>query len=126
MKFSSSKEGDKNMEMLMGSLLRYGVLISALFVFAGAILYLSQHGHETPQYQHFLGEPYRFIHLKDILINAFKGHAKSIIQFGLILLIATPIARILFSIVGFFMERDYLYVAITAIVLTIIIVSLVY
>ncbi len=126
MKFNNPKEGDKNMEMLMGNLLRYGVLISAIFVFTGSIIYLAQHGQEKPQYQHFLGEPYRFIHLKDIIADAFNGHAKSIIQFGLILLIATPIARIVFSIIGFFLEKDYLYVVITAIVLSIIILSLIF
>ena len=126
MKFNNPQEGDKNMEMLMGNLLRYGVLISAIFVFAGSIIYLAQHGLEKPQYQYFLGEPHRFIHLKDIIENALKGQAKSIIQFGLILLIATPIARIVFSIVGFFLEKDYLYVVITAIVLSIIIMSLIF
>ncbi len=126
MKFQNPQEGDKNMEMLMGNLLRYGVLISAVFVFIGSVIYLAQHGFEKPHYNNFLGEPQRFIHLKDIIENALKGHAKSIIQFGLILLIATPIARIVFSIVGFLLERDYLYVVITAIVLMIIIISLVF
>lgn len=126
MKFNNPKEGDKNMEILMGNLLRYGVLISAMFVLAGSIIYLAQHGFEKPQYHYFLGEPYRLIHLKDIIENALKGHAKSIIQFGLILLIATPVARIVFSIIGFFLEKDYLYVVITAIVLSIIILSFVF
>ena len=126
MKFKSLRQDDKNMEMLMGNLLRFGVLISAVFVFIGSIIYLAQHGLEEAQYHDFLGEPHRFIHLKDIVENALKGHAKSIIQFGLILLIATPIARIVFSIIGFFLEKDYLYVVITAIVLLIIILSLVF
>ncbi len=126
MKFTNPKEGDKNMEILMGNLLRYGVLISATFVLAGSIIYLAQHGLEKPQYHYFLGEPSRFIHLKDIIADALNGHAKSIIQFGLILLIATPIARIVFSIIDFFLEKDYLYVAITAIVLSIIFLSLIF
>jgi uncharacterized membrane protein len=118
--------GDKKMEILMGNMLRYGVLISALFVFSGAMIYLVQHGHEKPQYHLFSGEPFRFINLRQILKNAVKGHARSIIQLGLLLLIATPIARIVFSIVGFILEKDYLYVTITAIVLLVIIASLWY
>lgn len=114
------------MEILMGNMLRYGVLISALFVFSGAVIYLVQHGHEKPQYHLFSGEPFRFISLRQILKNAVKGHARSIIQLGLLLLIATPIARIVFSIIGFILEKDYLYVTITTIVLLVIIVSILY
>lgn len=126
MKFKKLKFEDKKMEILMGNMLRYGVLLSALFVFGGAVIYLVQHGHEKPQYHLFSGEPYRFIHLGQIFKNAFEGQAREIIQLGLLILIATPIARIIFSITGFMLEKDYLYVTITTIVLLVIIVSLVY
>jgi uncharacterized membrane protein len=101
-------------------------LISALFVFSGAVIYLVQHGHEKPQYHLFSGEPHRFINLIQVLKNSVEGKARSIIQLGLLLLIATPIARIVFSIIGFILEKDYLYVSITAIVLVVIIVSILY
>jgi uncharacterized membrane protein len=126
MKLKKIKFEDKKMEIVMGNMLRYGVLISALFVFSGAVIYLVQHGHEKPQYHLFSGEPYRFIHLGQILKNTFGGQARSIIQLGLLILIGTPIARIIFSIVGFILEKDYLYVTITVIVLMVIIISLVY
>ena len=105
MKFNNPKESDKNMEILMGNLLRYGVLISATFVLVGSIIYLSQHSLEKPQYHYFLGEPSRFIHLKDIIADALNGHAKSIIQFGLILLIATPLPELYFQLSVFFWKR---------------------
>ena len=114
------------MEILMGNMLRYGVLISALFVFLGAVIYLVQHRNEKPQYHLFSGEPFRFINLRQIFKNAVKGQARSLIQLGLLLLIATPIARIVFSIIGFILEKDYLYVTITTVVLLIIILSLLY
>jgi uncharacterized membrane protein len=126
MKSGKPVYGGKKMEILMGNMLRYGVLISALFVFLGAVIYLVQHGHQKPQYHLFSGEPSRFINLRQILKNAVKGQARSLIQLGLLLLIATPIARIIFSIIGFILEKDYLYVTITAIVLLVIIVSLLY
>ena len=124
MKANQTKFGDKKLEILMGNMLRYGVLISALFVLTGAVIYLVQHGSEKPVYHLFSGEPFRFINLKKIFENAGRGQARSIIQFGLLLLIATPIARIIFSIVGFLLEKDYLYVIITTTVLAIIIGSL--
>jgi len=43
-----------------------------------------------------------------------------LIGLGLLILIATPIARILFSIVGYLLEKDYLYVLITGVVLVVI------
>jgi uncharacterized membrane protein len=39
---------------------------------------------------------------------------------GLLVLVATPIARIVLSVFGYLLEKDYLYVAITAIVLAVI------
>jgi uncharacterized membrane protein len=43
-----------------------------------------------------------------------------LIQLGLFVLIATPIARILFSVFGYLFEKDYLYVVITLLVLIVI------
>ena len=48
----------------------------------------------------------------------FQPHGRGLIQLGLLLLIATPIARVVFSVAGFARQRDWLYVAITLIVLT--------
>jgi uncharacterized membrane protein len=41
-----------------------------------------------------------------------------------LLLIATPVARVLFSVLGFGLERDWLYVAITLLVLALLIYTL--
>ena len=42
-----------------------------------------------------------------------------VIGFGLVLLIATPVARVVFSVVAFTLERDWLYVGITLFVLAV-------
>nr|MBN2278700.1 DUF1634 domain-containing protein [candidate division Zixibacteria bacterium] len=52
----------------------------------------------------------------------FTGNG--IIQLGLLFLIATPIARVFFSVFAFFRKRDYLYTLITLIVLIILLFSL--
>jgi uncharacterized membrane protein len=62
--------------------------------------------------------------LKQVWYSAFQGRGRSIIQLGLFILIATPIARIVFSIIGYILERDYLYIIITVIVLGVILFSL--
>ena len=49
---------------------------------------------------------------------------RGIIQFGLVLLIATPVARVAFSVAAFALQRDNTYVAITLIVLAVLLFSL--
>lgn len=114
------KPDDKSLEITMGNLLRYGVLFSAIIVFGGAVIYLKQHGASKPAYRNFAGEPKRLTEFKSIWQTAFQGRGRSIIQLGLLFLIATPIARILFSVVGFLLEKDLLYTILTLIVLIIV------
>jgi uncharacterized membrane protein len=117
--------GDHDIEKIMGNILRYGVLTSALIVLVGAFFYLYQHGNQLPQYREFIGEPKRFTEIKDVWKTALQGKGRSIIQLGLFVLIATPVARIIFSIIGYILEKDYLYIIITMIVLAVILYSLI-
>ena len=104
----------------MGNLLRSGVLLSALIVVAGGILFLLKYGNELQDYHFFESEPRRLRDISDIFTTALQGRGRSLIQLGLLVLIATPIARIIFSIIGYLLEKDYLYVLITIVVLCII------
>ncbi|MBV8674963.1 MAG: DUF1634 domain-containing protein [Acidobacteriaceae bacterium] len=109
----------------MGRMLQIGVTLAAIVVFIGGILYLRQETGPRPDYSHFgIGVPERFRSPDEIVINAFHGRARSTIQFGLLLLIATPIARVIFAAAGFLLEKDYLYVCISLIVLAVLIFSL--
>jgi uncharacterized membrane protein len=56
--------------------------------------------------------------------SAFGGQSRSIMQLGLLLLIATPIARVIFSVFAFAIEGDRMYVIFTLIVLTVLLYSL--
>jgi uncharacterized membrane protein len=98
--------------------LRAGVLLSAAIVGLGGILFLKDHGFEHPDYGVFRGEPDALRSVRGILAEAVRLDARGIIQAGLLLLIATPIARVVFSVAGFVRQRDWLYVAITVTVLT--------
>lgn len=118
------QEKDRTMEVFMGKLLQSGVLLSAVTVLIGAFIYIKRHGIEKTSYTLFTGEPKRLTEITAIWQTAIEGSGRSIIQLGLLLLIATPITRIVFSIIGFLMEKDYLYVIITIIVLAIIIFNL--
>jgi uncharacterized membrane protein len=114
---------DRQMELVLGNLLRWGVLLSAAIVFAGACVYLSHHAHEPADYHIFRGEPSEFRTIRGVIQSVRNGRGRGLIQLGLLLLIATPIARVSFSIVGFSIERDYLYVSFTVIVLLVLLYS---
>ncbi len=84
-----------------------------------------RHGGEVADYHTFRGQPSIDRIVTQIVQGAIALRARSIIQFGILLLIATPIARVAFSLVGFAIERDRAYVTITAIVLAILLYSLI-
>jgi uncharacterized membrane protein len=115
---------DKRIENIVGNLLRTGVLISALVVLLGAAIYLARHGFSHPDYHSFHGVPVELRGLRGILAQAADLQSRGIIQLGLLLLVATPVARVAFSVWGFAEERDWMYVTFTLIVLGILLYSL--
>ena len=114
------KVTDTDLEKIIGQLLRYGVLLSSLVVLAGGIVYLIRHGRQLPQYGAFTGEPDKMRAPVPMWKAILNGEGRPLIALGLLLLIATPIARIVFSIFGYLVEKDYLYMLITGIVLVVI------
>jgi len=116
---------DQKIEQIVGNLLRAGVLLSAVVVLCGGVLYLIQYGHAPADYRVFRGEPTDLKSVSGILRAAFALDSRGIIQLGLLLLIATPVARVAFSIFGFAKEKDRMYVAFTVIVLLILLYGLI-
>jgi uncharacterized membrane protein len=116
---------DKKIENILGNLLRTGMGVSAFIVFCGAVIYLAKHGHAPADYRVFRGELSEFRSVPGTVHDAVELSGRGIIQLGLLFLIATPVARVVFSIWGFAAERDRMYVVFTLIVLAILIFSLV-
>ena len=114
------KVTDTDLEKIIGQLLRYGVLISSLVVLAGGIVYLIRHGRQLPPFGKFTGEPEKMREPVPMWKAIIRGEGRPLIQLGLLMLIATPIARIIFSFFGYLLEKDYLYMLITGIVLAVI------
>ncbi|HEX4595021.1 MAG TPA: DUF1634 domain-containing protein, partial [Bryobacteraceae bacterium] len=114
---------DERLERIIGVLLRTGVMLSAVIVFLGGTCYLVRHGSELPDYHVFHGAPPEYRSVRGIIQAMGPSNCRAIIQFGLLLLIATPIARVAFSLVGFAMEHDRRYVVITSIVLVVLVYS---
>jgi uncharacterized membrane protein len=118
------KMSDYDIEAVMGKLLITGVIISGTMILLGGIYYLIQHGFSIPHFKTFRGEPSNLRSVSQILEGVIHFDSLSIIQMGLLLLIATPVARVIFAVIGFFIEKDFLYVAISLIVLGIIAYSI--
>ncbi len=115
---------DEQFETLLGNLLRGGVFVAAAFVLAGAMLFLVRHGSEPPGYHVFRGEPSDLRSVGGIIADGFDLRGRGLIQLGLLLLIATPIARVVLSAAAFAVQRDRRYVVFTLIVLAVLFYSL--
>ena len=120
----ATKWSDERVELLVASLLRLGVILSSLVVLAGAVGYLIRYGHTIPHHDVFRGEPAELRHLGGIVRSAWSLDSRGIIQFGLLLLIATPVARVALAVYGFARERDWKFVVISAVVLAVLLYSL--
>jgi uncharacterized membrane protein len=108
---------DQSIELIIGNLLRTGVAIAGSVVLFGAVIYLLHHHGELVDYRTFQPERASLQNFSQVWTSVTKLSGRAIIQLGLLLLIATPVARVVFSAFAFFAERDYLYVVLTVIVL---------
>ena len=115
---------DQRVEVIIGNLLRTGVVLAAAVVLVGAAVYLVRHGSAAPHYAVFQGEPTDLRTPSGVIADAVAMRGRGIIQLGLLLLLATPVARVAFSVFAFAMERDVLYVFVTLIVLAVLAFSL--
>ncbi len=115
---------DERVEAAVSAILRAGVAAAALVVLAGGVLYLAQHGGETASYHVFRGEPAQLRSIAGIVRFALASHSRGLIELGLLLLIATPISRVAFSVLAFWLQRDRTYVAITLFVLAVLVYNL--
>ncbi len=115
---------DARLENLLGNLLRLGVVVAATVVLAGGLVFLARHGSDLPPYRVFRGEPSDLRSVGGIVGDVFDVRGRGLIQFGLLLLIATPIARVILSAVIFAAERDVRYVVFTLFVLAVLVYSL--
>lgn len=118
-----STRTDQRIDELMGLLLRSGVILAASIVLVGGVIYLARHPRPS-DYRVFQGEPESLRTVSGILSEAMAFHGRGLIQLGLLVLIATPISRVTFSVLAFLYQRDWKYVVFTLIVLGLLLYSL--
>jgi uncharacterized membrane protein len=115
---------DDRLDKVIGTLLQVGVLAAAVVVLAGGIWLLAGEVHAVPAYHQFRGEPPELRSAGRVVASVIHPRPEIVIQFGLLLLIATPVARVMFSLAAFALQRDWTYVVVTLIVLVVLAYSL--
>lgn len=119
------KFGEKDFQTIIGNLLRYGVWISLSVAFIGGIVYLIHNGNQIEDYSVFKENDRNIFEVIAAVYNgAIQRNGESLIFTGIIFLFMTPVLRVLLSLFSFLLEKDYLYVGITLIVIAIIIISI--
>jgi uncharacterized membrane protein len=107
-------------------LLQLGVLVAAAVVVIGGAGLLAQHGAAPADFHTFRGATEPLHDIGSILRGARQLDSRAIVQLGLVLLIATPVARVALTFVAFLVRRDRLYAALSLVVLMLLIYGLVW
>ncbi|BEV03894.1 MULTISPECIES: DUF1634 domain-containing protein [Chryseobacterium] len=114
---------DVDLNRSVGNLLRLGVILSVATSLIGFIKLFTE-GFKMPKKYTSLdmGESSEKVwgHFWNSLC---KGEGMAIIQLGILLLVFTPLMRIIFALIGYLKEKDYIYVVISSIVLAIMAIS---
>jgi uncharacterized membrane protein len=117
----------KWVDTAISNLLRGGVLLSIAVILIGLVFTFVHH----PQYITSMRDLGRLTSsgtvyphtVSNVVSQIAKARGQAMVMLGLLLLMATPVARVAFSIVAFAIERDRLYVVITSVVLTLLLFS---
>ena len=111
----------------ISTLLRVGVILSVTVIGIGLVMTFVHHPEYVSSSQSLrdltAARAQYPNHLFGVIDGVRQLRGQAIVMAGLLLLIATPIARVALSIVAFIIERDHLYTAITAAVLLILLVG---
>jgi uncharacterized membrane protein len=120
----ANNEGRKDMRKWISLILRTGVIASAILLLTGGILFAIQHPGTVFSFKSFAGEPERLREVGAIFSEALQFRSRSVMQLGILVLIATPVLRVIFSLIEFLIHRDWIFVLITAIVISTLFYSL--
>ena len=115
---------DHQVDQVIGRLLQIGVLIAAIVTLVGGVLYLRVHSGAAVDYSVYRGVPDGLKSLTGIVHGVLAGNRAALVQLGLVLLILTPMARVALTLGAFIVQKDRLYVMLTAIVLAVLVYGL--
>jgi uncharacterized membrane protein len=124
---ATTEEAVRRTELIISNLLRWGVAISIMLVLMGTCVTFAHH----PAYLTSADELTTLktsqafpTSLPALARGLAAGEGRAIVMLGLVVLLATPIARVAASIVAFWHQRDVTFVVITSMVMAMLLVSL--
>ncbi|TPR36979.1 DUF1634 domain-containing protein [Apilactobacillus micheneri] len=112
----TTKAEMNEIELVIGKILRIGVIISAAIMIIGLLMFLITGNSGYAGNYH----PSSF---KEIFHGIVQLKPYAIMMLGIFCLILTPVLRVIVSIYSFYKEHDMLYVYITTFVLLVLIFS---
>jgi uncharacterized membrane protein len=115
---------DQRLDQALGNLLRAGVILAAAVTLLGGIAYVAADWNKRGDHHTLDEQPEELRKPLSIIECALTLNARCVIQLGLLLLIATPVARVAFTVFAFTKQRDWTYVVITLIVLSLLLYGL--
>ena len=113
-------EDEQNVYADVYRLLIAGMVVTNILFVIGLVLALV-HPQYFPLSAQWVRSQY---HWRTVAAGLLHGNPTSYLMLGSFLLIATPVARVVFSVVAFALQRDRLYVVVTLIVLAVLMYSL--
>ena len=113
---------DKQLQTLLGYILTLSVIASVTCIIIGAVIYLSQVGHQLVQPTQLQALPLDFAHL---LHEIWQAHYSSLILLGLIILVVSQIIRVAILAIYYWLTKDYIFLAINSFILLVLMASLV-
>lgn len=118
---TTKKFNDTDLQAIIGNVLRYGVLLALSVALIGGIILLFTQSGETVNFATFTEKNDNiYIVFNNIISGVARGDGEAIIFLGVLLLFLTPALRLVLSLLSFFLEKDWLYIVITLIVIGII------
>jgi Predicted membrane protein len=114
---------DEKLDQIIGNVLRGGVLLSFVIVATGGFMFLLQHHADTQPFARFSGAA-GLQTLGEIWQSVTRFDSGGIIQLGLVVLIATPVVRVVMAGAGFALIGDRMYSFVSLIVLAILVYSI--
>lgn len=121
-KLQNEEISEENVYAGVYDVLLGGMVVSSVLFALGVVLALFRHQHIVLTSQ-WIRQTY---HLSVFFHGLISGDPTSILLLATLLLILTPVIRVLFSIYAFAVDRDSKYVVVTAIVFAIIVVTVLF
>lgn len=112
----------RDLEASLATVLTAGTALAAAVLLVGLVVYLLRDHGTQLDFKAFVAR--RQSGVFGVFRDAAQMDGASVMQLGVVLLILTPVTRVLFTLLAFLYKRDWMYVVVTVIVLSVLLYGL--